>query len=251
MQPFQNHFSGRASNYLTHRPSYPLDLVEWLVELPEEHSLAWDAGCGSGQLSIPLARRFEEVIASDASAHQISAAPPHPRVRYRVARAEGSGLPPGVVDLAVAAQSAHWFSLEDYFAEVRRVAKRDASMALVCYGRPELRGNANDVLRRFHQDVLAPFWPPERRFVDELYRSLPFPFEEVPVPELTMTHSWGLARFCGYVETWSAVRNLEERAGPAPLQEFFGALEESWGEPDDLHEVRWPLGLRASRQVHS
>src|SRR2546426_10335114 len=64
-----------------------------------------------------LADRFARVIATDASAEQIAQAAPHPKVGYRCAPAETSGLPNGAVDLAVAAQAVHWFDLARYYAE--------------------------------------------------------------------------------------------------------------------------------------
>src|SRR5439155_16820661 len=114
-QPFKNHFSDRAAAYAARRPTYPPALAEFLAEVAPRRELAWDSGCGSGQLSVLLAGRFEQVIATDASAEQIAQARPHPKVRYAQAPAEASGLPAAVVDLAVAAQAAHWFDLAGYY----------------------------------------------------------------------------------------------------------------------------------------
>src|SRR5205807_118012 len=84
------------------RPSYPAALVDFLARLAPETRLAWDAGCGSGQLSVLLAGPFDRVVATDASAEQIARAAPHPKVEYRCAPAGVSGLPARVVDLATA-----------------------------------------------------------------------------------------------------------------------------------------------------
>src|SRR5207247_362245 len=81
--------------------------------------LAWDSGCGSGQLSVLLAGSFARVVATDASPEQIARAAVHPKVEYRCTRAEASGLPERVADLATAAQAVHWFDLPAYYAEVR------------------------------------------------------------------------------------------------------------------------------------
>ncbi|HEY1906332.1 MAG TPA: class I SAM-dependent methyltransferase, partial [Myxococcaceae bacterium] len=120
---FKDHFSGAARGYAVHRPVYPRAVAEALAERSPGRSLAWEAGCGSGQLSAVLGEVFERVVATDASAAQIAAATPHPRVQYVVAPAEHSGLPDGSVDCAVAAQAAHWFDLDAYYREVRRVAR--------------------------------------------------------------------------------------------------------------------------------
>src|SRR2546422_1064300 len=131
---FEDHFSEIAAAYAAHRPSYPAALVDFLARLAPETRLAWDAGSGSGQLSVLLAGPFDRVVATDASAEQIARAAPHPKVEYRCAPAGVSGLPARVVDLATAAQAAHWFDLPAYYAEVRRVTRPGGIVALISYG---------------------------------------------------------------------------------------------------------------------
>ena len=120
--PFKDHFSERSADYAANRPTYPPQLAGFLAEHSPGRTLALDCGCGTGQLSVQLAEHFAEVVATDASAAQIAAATPHPRVRYRVAPADASGLEPVSADLIVAAQAAHWFDLDAFYA--RRSASR-------------------------------------------------------------------------------------------------------------------------------
>lgn len=196
---FKDHFSERAAGYAAHRPTYPAALVDFLAEVAPRRGLAWDAGCGSGQLSVLLAERFRRVVATDASAEQIAKATPHPNVDYRYAPAEASGLPDAVVDLAVAAQAAHWFDLPAYSAEVRRVTRPGSVVALVTYGLMTVDDEVDPVVRRFYSEVLGPYWPPERRHVEDGYRSLPFPFDEMETPKLEIRVDWAFADLVGYV----------------------------------------------------
>ena len=246
-QPFKNHFSDRAAGYAARRPTYPAALVDFLAEVAPRRELAWDSGCGSGQLSVLLAGRFEQVIATDASAEQIAQARPHPNVRYAQAPAEASGLPAAVVDLAVAAQAAHWFDLARYYAEVRRVARRGAIIALATYATMSVDDDVDGVVKRFYSDVVGPYWPPERRHTEDGYRSLPFPFDELPAPELEMRADWALADVVGYVETWSAVRAMARATGRAPIPELRRDLARAWGPEATVRPVRWPLALRVGR----
>lgn len=242
-----DHFSRVADDYAAYRPDYPAALVDQLAELAPARDLAWDAGCGSGQLSVALARRFTRVIATDASAEQLARATPHPQVEYRRASAEASGLPPGTVDLAVAAQAAHWFDLPAYYAEVRRVSRPGALIALVCYGLIRIGPEIDAVIDRFYEGVLGPYWPPERRHVETGYRALPFPFVELAAPPLAMRADWTLAHMLGYVGTWSALRGLEREGGDALLEQFSRDLERVWGAPDARRPVRWDLAARLGR----
>jgi SAM-dependent methyltransferase len=244
---FKDHFSAGAAAYAAHRPTYPAALCDFLAEIAPRSYLAWDAGCGSGQLSVLLAGRFARVIATDASAQQIAHASRHPNVGYVVARAEASVLADHTVDVAVAAQAAHWFDLPAYYAEVRRIGRRGAVVALVTYGLVRVDPIVDSVIDRFYSQVVGPYWPPERRHVEDGYRSLPFPFQEIGVPGLEMQSSWTRPDLVGYVETWSAVWALERAVGPAPFEAFRRELAHAWGADAAVRPVRWTLSFRVGR----
>ncbi len=222
-------------------------MADLLAGLASRRDLAWDGGCGSGQLSVLLADRFARVIATDASAEQIAMGRPHPRVEYRCASVEASGLPDAVVDLAVAAQAAHWFDLPGYYAEVRRVARPGAIVALLSYGTIRVGAEVDPLIERFYRGVLGKYWPPERRYVDDGYRSLPFPFTEIPVPPLEMHEQWSLAAVLGYVDTWSATWALERAEGRRAIETFRRDLARVWGPAATVRSVSWDLTLRAGR----
>jgi SAM-dependent methyltransferase len=244
---FKDYFSVGASGYAAYRPSYPVELAELLGSLSPSKHRAWDAGCGSGQLSTVLAQVFDEVVATDASAAQISAATAHPRVRYAVAPAEASGLEARSVDCAVAAQAAHWFDLERYYPEVRRVVKPGGLLALVTYAIMRITQEVDWVVLEFYAGPLEPHWPPERRPVEEGYRFLPFPFPELKAPELELHQRWTLPQLIGYVGTWSAVQSLRRSGGEADLDAFVAKLRSAWGDPNKVRDVWWPLWLRLGR----
>src|SRR2546423_4823759 len=178
---FADHFSTIAARYAAYRPHYPPELARELAARTTPGA-AWDAGCGSGQLSVALAEHFSRVWAQDPSQAQIDAAEPHPRVTYACAPAEASGLPDASVDLAVAAQAAHWFDWPRYVAEVARVAKPGALVALVSYGILRVDGAAGDVIAHYYRDVAGPYWPAGRRHVENGYRDVawPWPAEHPP-----------------------------------------------------------------------
>jgi SAM-dependent methyltransferase len=244
---FKDHFSAAASGYAAHRPAYPAALAEALAALAPGRGLALDCGCGNGQLARLLAEPFERVVATDASAAQIAEAPPHPRIAFRVAPAEASGLPPACADLIAAAQAAHWFDLPAFYAEARRVARPGAVLALISYGVLHLDGAAEAVLRDFYTRVVGPYWPPERAHVEAGYRTLPFPFAELPAPDLAIEAAWTLADLVGYAGTWSALRGAEAALGRSPLPDFARDLAAAWGDPEARRRVRWPLSLRLAR----
>jgi SAM-dependent methyltransferase len=168
-------------------------------------------------------------------------------VTYRVAPAESSGLESGSVDLVTVAQALHWFDLPRFYAEVRRVAAPGAVLAAWCYNLFSIDPLLDPVVNRFNFEVVSPYWPSERRLVDEEYRTLPFPFSEIDAPRFTMEELWSLEHMVGYLGTWSAVRRYREATGGDPIETLRPELERAWGDPSATKTVRWPVGMRVGR----
>lgn len=246
MTHFKDHFSERASGYAAHRPHYSKELAEWLAGIAPSNSLAWDAGCGSGQLSTLLGDQFEKVIATDASSAQIQQAEAHPHVEYRVEPAEQSSLVERSADLITVAQAVHWMKLDAFYMEARRVARPGAALALVAYHIAVIEPQVDAVIDRFYSGDLDGYWPPERKHIETEYRDLPFPFEKIPgPPRMFLRVDWDVEQMLGYIRTWSAVRALEKARGPDLTETFAKRLRDAWGS--DIREVRWPLVILAGR----
>lgn len=246
---FTDHFSGVSSHYARHRPSYPPELFAWLAAQSSGRDLAWDCATGTGQAAVALAAQFDQVVATDASAAQIAAATPSARVSYRVAPADASGLPAQSVDLVTVAQALHWFDLELFYAEVRRVLKPDGLLAVWTYGVfqvADAEGAAlQALLDRFYHGTVGPYWPPERRHVENSYAELAFPFQERDVPPFAMTVAWRLDDLAGYLRSWSATSRYRELVGADPVAELLPLLAPLWGQ--GYRQVRWPLSIKVGR----
>ena len=105
---FNDHFSRQAADYAKFRPRYPEQLFRWLESIAPSNELAWDCATGNGQAAVELAKVFARVIATDGSEKQVANAERHPRIEYRVATAEDSGLESSSVDLITVAQALHY-----------------------------------------------------------------------------------------------------------------------------------------------
>lgn len=245
---FADHFSALAPAYAAARPTYPTTLFDWLGGLAPSRALAWDCAAGNGQATLPLAADFDQVIGTDASAAQLAQAPAHPRVRYRAAPADASGLAPGSVDLVTVAQAMHWLDLPAFFHEVRRVLVPRGVLAVWCYGLPVSGERRVDrALERFYHETVGPHWPPERRLVESGYRTLPFPFEELDTPAFEMAHAWTLHQLLAYVATWSATARFLASEGYDPVPSLAQALRAAWDGDTRIRILRWPLSLRVGR----
>jgi SAM-dependent methyltransferase len=245
--PFEDHFSRQARAYARFRPVYPAELFAHLAGLTSAHGLAWDCATGSGQAAGGLARHFARVAATDASREQLASAASHPNLFYWAGQAEHSALPGAAVDLLTIAQAVHWFDLDQFYAEARRVLKPGGVIAAWGYGLPEMTPGLERPLARFYRDILAGYWSPRLSFLDEAYRSLPFPFEELPPPDLAMEADWDLAGLLGFLESWSAVQKFVAERRADPIDEIRAELSEMWGDPFQARRIRWPLFFRIGR----
>lgn len=252
-KPFTDHFSSVSGNYADFRPRYPAALFDWLAGIAPSRALAWDCAAGSGQASVDLVERFDRVIATDASRAQIEGAIAHPRIDYRVATAQDSGLSDAAVDLVTVAQALHWFDLEAFYAEVRRVLKPGGVLAVWTYGVHSV-GDADidarsidNIVSDFYSEIVGPYWPPERRHVEAGYRDLPFPFAELEPPAFAMMADWSLTQLLGYLRSWSATGRYIKEVGVDPVIALAERLAPLWGSADTARAIRWPLALRAGR----
>jgi SAM-dependent methyltransferase len=249
VKPFADHFSRIATHYAGCRPGYPEELFAYLGRHVATHDLAWDCAAGSGQATLPLTRIFKRVLATDLSAAMLESAPRHPRIEYRVAPAETSGLAGATADLVTVAQALHWLDLQPFFIEADRVLKPGGVLAVWTYGNQVLQDEVlNEVLSRFYREVVGPYWPPERCHVETGYRQLPFPYAELTPPSFDMEEEWTLPELLGYVGTWSATQRFREARGEDPLPRLARELEDRWGDPASRRTIRWPLSLRAGRR---
>lgn len=243
----QDYFSTCSSQYAAFRPRYPQALFAWLSSVSNGHARVWDCACGNGQASVDLAEHFQEICATDLSAEQIAHAQAHPRVNYRVGLAEASGLPDDFVDLVTVAQALHWFDLERFYQEARRVARPAAALVVWCYGVcviPAASGNTE--LQHYYSDIVGPYWAPERRLVEAGYQTLPFPVPEIHPPAFAMQQEWSLEQLLGYVSSWSASERYLKERGEDPVTQLRSALQSHWGADTNRCVVQWPLSLRAA-----
>lgn len=242
---FKDHFSTQAADYARYRPDYPQELYDFILLNGTGSFAAWDCGTGNGQVAVVLAEYYERVYATDPSTKQIENALKHPQVLYSVAPAEASGLPDQSMDLVAVGQAIHWFDFEEFYKEVRRVAKPGALIAVWGYGLNTIIPEVDEVVNDFYYNTLGEYWPPERKYLDNEYRDIPFPFEKIHTPQLHMQQHWSLTDFVGYLSTWSSVQAYIKQHKINPLQELYPRLAKAWGNKELILTVEWPLYLKA------
>jgi SAM-dependent methyltransferase len=241
---FIDHFSKHSGVYAQSRPTYPDAIFRQLAELAPGRALAWDCATGSGQAAIGLARHFERVEATDASAQQIGNAIATPGVTFSVQPAEATSFAASTFDAICVAQALHWFDAERFYAEAKRVLRPRGLLLVVGYDWSRFEPA---IEREFDRAVLAalkPHWPRQNKLLWDGYKDLPFPFAAVDFHAPDIELDWTLDQLLGYVASWSATRTLLE-SQPAFLQQAGAALAPLWGEGS--RRVTMPLHVKCGR----
>ena len=244
---FKDHFSRQAAAYSRYRPGYPAELIEYVAGLAPGRGLAVDCATGNGQAAVALAEHFDRVVAVDGSAAQLAQALPHPKVRYERAFAEALPVADATVALVAVAQAIHWFDFDRFHAECRRVLVPGGVVAAWTYTVFRAGGAIDVVVERFYHDTIGRYRPPEREYVQQGYRTIPFPWEAIDPPRFTLHTDWTLDQVMGYFASWSSVqRYREQHAGADPLPAVRDALATAWPAGYTVR-LEWPLYLRAGR----
>jgi len=248
MAGFKDHFSAQSAAYSRYRPGYPPQLVAFVASCAPGRALAVDCATGNGQAAIALAEHFERVIAVDASRAQIANATPHPRVEYVCAPAEDLPVADHSAGLVAAAQAVHWFDFERFYAECRRVLVAGGVFAAWTYETFRIDPQIDAVVGRFYHEVVGPYWPPERSYVESGYRTLPFPWHELPAPAFRLETRWDLDQVMGYLASWSSVQRYKDaHDGQDPLPSLRAQLTLLWPVDGSARVVAWPIHLRIGR----
>lgn len=262
----KDNFSQQAAAYARFRPGYPDELFEFLYRHCRQFNTAWDCATGNGQIAVKLAEKFKRVEATDISEKQLAQAIPSANVRYTIQEAEEpqfgieGGYPVfdwelesdqslshaysylnGTFDLIVVGQAAHWFDLGRFYERAKMLIKPGGVLALVGYNVLKIDDRVDPVVDHLYRGILDKYWDPERHFVENGYKTMPFPFDEIPFPPMEMSYQWTREHLLGYLSTWSALKHFEKEHGHSPIDAaFLELLEAVWPE-GEIKTVRFPI----------
>jgi len=242
----KDNFSTQSDKYAKYRPTYPADLFDYLDAIIPNKQNAWDCGTGNGQVAYALAKTFYNVFATDISQSQIDNALPADNIFYSVQPAEETNFEDELFDLIIVAQAIHWFNFEKFYAEVRRTAKENTLFCVIGYGKLEISETIDCIISYFYDNVIGKYWDSERKYIDENYKTLPFPFDEIKTPNFVNTQYWTLEHLIGYLNTWSAVKHFIKQNGYNPIDKLQSDLAQLWGN-EQVKQVRFPLLLRVGK----
>jgi ubiquinone/menaquinone biosynthesis C-methylase UbiE len=242
----KDNFSTQSKLYAQFRPTYPVELFEFLYSLLTEYKTAWDCGTGNGQIAVKLAEKFNKVYATDISLNQLNNAVQRENVYYKIESAEKTSFEENQFDLITVGQAIHWFDFEKFYNEVRRTLKQDGILAVIGYSLVRVNSQIDKIVDTFYSDVVGNYWDAERKYIDEEYRTIPFPFSEIETPEFSSRFTWSFDHMIGYLNTWSAVQHYKKANKTNPVDEVSDELKRVW-KNDKSKPASFPILLRVGK----
>ena len=242
-------FSKQSDLYARYRPTYPKDLYEYILSFVKEKNTVWDCATGNGQAAVVLADHFKKVIATDISAAQIEKATLKENIEYLVCPAESTLFADNTFDLVTVAQAYHWLKWKEFKKEVVRVCKPEAIIAIWTYNRNKIGDKKiDDTIFSFYENVTKPFWDYERKYVEELYKTVEFDYELLPVKDFETTLNWQREDMIGYISSWSAIQKYIKVNGNSPIPIIEEEINKLWPK-GEVKKVNFPIYLRLGRVV--
>ena len=238
-------FSNQAEGYAKYRPVYPQELFDHILKFVTKKNTAWDCATGNGQAAFALAPHFKKVIATDMSEKQLSLAKPHPNIQYQIASAEQTNFPDNSFDLITVAQAYHWFKFDMFEKELKRIAKKEAVIAVWGYNLFSTNDEIiNALIKIFYTKIVGPYWDAERKYVDDNYKGVPFNFTPLPTAAFFIKTEWSKDEVVGYLNSWSAVQHFIDAKKYNPVDDIINDLDILW---KDVKHVSFPVFLKLGR----
>lgn len=218
-------FDTAAALYDEVRPRYPEQLVEDVVRLSRisERGNILEIGCGTGQATLPFARRGYAMTCVEPGENLAALAErnlaPYPSVTVRRSLFEDCPLPERTFDLAISATAIHHVRADVRYAKTAKLLKPSGSVALFWNWPGEwesrLRQRVDEAYRRHYPEGAKDYgeWPLERRVVTteaEIRGS--GCFSDVVVRRYSWAPSYTVEQYMKLLDTYSGHARLSTEA---------------------------------------
>ncbi len=239
----KDNFSKQANIYSKYRPVYPQALFNCINDTVPQKKLAWDCGTGNGQTAKELCKYFEEIYATDISAKQIENASHADNIIYAIEPAEHTSLKDKSVNLITVSQALHWFNFSAFYKEVKRVGAADSVIAVWAYSLLNISPEIDSIIQHYHFETLKNSWDQERKYVDDGYATIPFPFRQIEHPHFEIKLNWSLMDLEGYLNTWSALQKFIAANNYNPVKDLMAEITPFWPTGASL-QILFPIHLK-------
>ncbi|KAH8551472.1 S-adenosyl-L-methionine-dependent methyltransferase [Umbelopsis sp. PMI_123] len=251
-------FSNKTFNsnlYAEFRPIYnkaTYNLIyNYHAEKGGQFEVAVDVATGTGQVASNLADKFKQVHGTDLSARMLESGIKKDNVDYQACPAESLPFADASVDVITTFEAMHYFDLDRFFKEVKRVLKPKGTIAILVYNLPIIKDEPemNTRFDKLVSETLADSWNKGMDSVNALYSDIHIPFQDIQrwfspaaadvqkvgrvTAEPILEQKMSLNQFRQYCKTWSSYVRYLEKHSDDPIDEMiedFGKI----AKVDDL-----------------
>jgi SAM-dependent methyltransferase len=228
-------FDAAASDYALYRSGYPDEVVDDVLTASRLHagSRVLEIGCGTGQLSVPLAQHGAELVAVELGP-KLAAIARRSLAGFPTARVEVSGfeewpLPADPFDMVVSASALHWIDPSVRYAKPARALKPGGVLVVVHAhhvkgGTPGFFGDTQRFYQRWGLSDDPSFEPPAPDDVPVIYPELDerSEFGRVQRHRFEIPRRHTTVSYVGWLKTDSLILSLD----PQARQGFLNDIEE-------------------------
>ena len=219
-------YAGTAEYYEHFRPRYPAVMIADLVERVGAGGLLVDLACGTGQVALPVAPHYDDVLAVDLEPDMVEVGSAAARragitnVRWQLGRAEELAIDPGTVHVVTIANAFHRLDRPLLAARAKSWLRPGGSLVVLGYGDPPDRPRRKERWQEVMAEVVREWTDPPSAAV---VRALSGPLHGVVLEEAgyaterlewTVPRRWTVDELVGltYSVSTTSKRQLGERA---------------------------------------
>ena len=187
MPQYKELFKDAARDYARYRPGYPKEFFDQVVKYfgLDGKGRLLDLGCGTGQITIPLAPHFEEVVGLDVDADMLTLGKEEAEkagvknIKWVQKRAEDISPELGTFRLATAAASFHWMEQDIVLAKIYEILEPNGGLVIVSGSSSVWRNTEKAGWKGKVKEIIQKYLGKERRAGSSLYVEPKEKFETV------------------------------------------------------------------------
>lgn len=231
-------FDAVADSYNVYRSPYPQEVVETVIASSHLHqgSRVLEIGCGTGQLSVPLAAIGVDLLAVELGPHLAALARRNlkqfPHAQVEVSAFEAWPLPSQQFDAVVSASAFHWLDPAVRFSKSAQALHPGGCLTIlhvhhVRGGTPGFFAETQPYYLKWGLSDDLSFQPPAPDHVPTMYPEL----DQLPAFRSVERHYFEIPRrhstasYIGWLHTDSLVNSLDDQARRGFLQDIERLVE--------------------------
>ena len=215
-------FDTVAELYDVFRPSYPPELIEYILSASEisEDSRVLEIGSGTGIATILFAQRGYSVFCIEPGENLVAVARQKLRlfsqVEFAITTFETWQEPENTFDLVISAQAFHWIPKEIGYSKVAKVLRANGHVALFwnMYPDPQdmIYKEFDQVYQKYAPDLFSQNKPSYENLVQERKQELTGCgyFDQVEIKRFTWSVRYTAPQYVGLLNTYSDHLRLPE-----------------------------------------